>query len=154
MDRKLFGFAAVLAAIALMLFGGGYMIRSMPTAQAQSLGPAFTGGQMPLMFFSGLQNRRTTSPTTVYTVPAGKTFVMTGACLSQSYLTVTQDGADKWEPNSGISDYGSSDNNFLCSHARGQVPFPSGSVLGIAGTCPSCSSSNYAYAMQGYLISN
>ena len=154
MDRTLLGVAAVIAAVALLLFSGGYVVRSVPRAEAQDLGPVFSGGGMPLLFFSGTHNRRTTTPAAVYTVPAGKTFVMTAACLSQTYLAVTQDGAEKWEPGSGISDYSSTDVNYMCSAGNGQIPFPSGSVIGVTGTCSTCSSSNYAYSLQGYLVAN
>jgi hypothetical protein len=141
MDRTLLGVAAVLAAAALLVFSGGYLVRSVPQAEAQDLGPVFSGGGMPLLFFSGTHNRRTTTPSAVYTVPAGKTFVMTAACLSQTYLSV-------------ISDYSSTDVNYMCSAGNGQIPFASGSVVGVAGTCPSCSNSSYAYALQGYLVAN
>ena len=134
MHRTLPGLAAVLAASALLIFSGGYLLRSTPTAEAQSLGPVFTGGSMPLEFFSGTHSRANTTPTALFTVPAGKTFVMTAACLSQSYLAVTQDGVEKWEPNSGISDYSGTDVNYMCSMGNGQIPFPSGSVIGVAGT--------------------
>jgi hypothetical protein len=154
MDRTLLGVAAVLAAAALLVFSGGYLVRSVPQAEAQDLGPVFSGGGMPLLFFSGTHNRRTTTPSAVYTVPAGKTFVMTAACLSQTYLSVTEDGVEKWEPYSGISDYSSTDVNYMCSAGNGQIPFASGSVVGVAGTCPSCSNSSYAYALQGYLVAN
>lgn len=154
MHRTLLGIAAILAASALLVFSGGFLLRSTPTADAQSLGPVFTGGSMPLMFFSDSHARNNATPSAVYTVPAGKTFVMTAACMSQTYLSVTQDGVEKWDPGTGISDYYATDVNYLCSMGNGQIPFPSGSVIGVAGTCPTCSAYPYPYALQGYLVSN
>lgn len=154
MHRNLLGFAAILAATGLLLFGAGYLLRSTPSAQAQSLGPVFTGGTMPLLYFSGSVPQNQTSPSVVYTVPAGKTFVLTSACMNRSYLVVTDDGAEKWAPNLRLSEYNNSAPNLLCSQGNGQIPFTSGSEVGVAGTCAACSSSTRDYTIQGYLVSN
>ena len=151
MNRTLLGIAAVIAALALLVFSGAALLRSVAPAQAQDFGsPMVTGGSQPYLSFYGT-HRRNVGDSVKYTVPAGYTFVLTAACMSD-YITITQDGAYKFGEFTNMTESGTAQ-SLLCGSGAGRIPFPAGSTVGIIGTCPECSSSsNYEYFFQGHLI--
>jgi hypothetical protein len=72
MHKTLFGIAAIIFALAFALNG-------LPHAGAQPTGPSVTGGENPWLSWTGTVGPEASS--TVYTVPADRVFIVTGACF-------------------------------------------------------------------------
>ncbi len=77
MHKNLFGIAAI-------LFGLAALVLALPTSQAQDFGPVVTGSDNPWLSFSGYVSGQ--SATSVYTVPADRSFVLTGACTDSEQV--------------------------------------------------------------------
>jgi hypothetical protein len=86
MYRTLIGIAAIIAAT-------GYLLRSLPDAQAQSLGPVISQGEAPWISLTGRVEGGDTEA--LYTVPSDQVFVLTGACLSDSDADIYEDSTLK-----------------------------------------------------------
>lgn len=140
----LFGLAAVLAAT-------GYLLGSTPNARAQFTGPVVTGGEAPWVSVSGTT---TSADEVVYTVPADRTFILTGLCADNGSITngpvneVTSVTTPKirgmfltctWASNTPPFD------NFVVT-GRARIPFAGGS--GVQLQWPN----GTQYTVQGYLV--
>jgi|GEM_PF-1705199 len=82
---------ALIASVALLVLGVAALAAATGPARAQAVGPAFSGGDFPLLSWeSPLAYNQ--SPT-IYTVPAGKKLVLSTACTNSSSWQVTKNGA-------------------------------------------------------------
>lgn len=84
------GIAAIAVGIGVAAAGIGHLLRSVPSAHAEGIGPTVTGGVHPWVNLAG-QTDGVASDTLVYTVPADRIFVLTGGCVSGTFATLQQD---------------------------------------------------------------
>jgi hypothetical protein len=136
MYRILIGIAAIIAAT-------GYLLRSLPDAQAQSLGPVVSLGEAPWVSITGEVEQETTE--TIYTVPSDQVFVLTGACLDYSGSDIYEDSTLKIDAGSYAS-YCSSTHLGMLGQNTSHIVFAAGSEVII-----DAGNNTVEYLMQGYL---
>jgi len=134
-------FSAVAASIGLLSFGVAAAVGSFSRADAQGLGPEVTGGVQPYVSVSG--TTPTSGTNTVYTVPADRILVVTGAIFSTvadlyegSTLKVEGSSAAMLANSNTVA-------GGVLSSGNGHLVFNPGSTLVISGSA--------SYYIQGYL---
>jgi len=135
MYKNLFGIAAI-------LFGVAAISASLPHAQAYPTGPNVTGGQHPWVDFTGTVGPSAT--TTVYTVPSGRVFVLTGCKTSTNFTHI-----DLYEGTTPkvLGATGALGAGFI-KDGLGRITFGSGTEVRLKNNH---AYDTYAYTIQGYL---
>jgi hypothetical protein len=137
----------LIVSLAVFVFSVGYLLRSIPRAEASPAGPEVTGGTHPYKSFSGTTG---STATTVYTVPADRIFVLTGACVN--FLDIRQDSELKVKGSTTAtycsSSTGASAATGFLARGQGQIVFEPGTNLIIDS---SSGTQNTPYVLQGYL---
>ena len=136
MYRILIGIAAIIAAT-------GYLLRSLPDAQAQSLGPVVSLGEAPWLSFTGEVAEGVEE--TIYTVPTDQVFVLTGGCLDYANSDIYEDSTLKIEGGSNAI-YCSTTNSAMLGLNTSHIVFAAGSEV-IIDAGPG----HVEYFLQGYL---
>jgi hypothetical protein len=140
--------ALVVASFALLILSLAALAAATQPARAQSVGPAFSGGTFPLLSFAGTDVALNNPPTAIYTVPAGKKFVVRTFCLSSSSWHMGRNGATVgWNTLNRV--YG--DNEKLYCKGEGQFVYDAGDTLDIRTTTSSTSLSG-DYVIEGTLM--
>jgi len=136
MHRNLFGLAAVILSVSVL-------VHAMSPASAYPGGMEVTGGESPYVSFTGRIDPSTTS--TVYTIPADRVFVLTGAVANSNDVHLYESETMKVNGYSNVmSDDGQ--NGFL-TQGNGTVVFAGASALRVHND----SGSHRYYSIQGYL---
>ena len=134
MFRILMGACAVILSVAVL-------VHAVATAEAYPSGPEVTGGEAPWVSLAGSATAYTS--TTIYTVPADRQFIVTGAVMNQTTVHMYEDGTMKVNGYSRAMLEGNT--GFLAS-GRGRIAFAAGSNVVLQNE-----SSSAAYTIQGYL---
>ena len=134
-------FSAVAASIGLLSFGVAAAVGSFNRAEAQGLGPEVTGGVHPYVSISG--TTPSSGVNTIYTVPADRILVVTGAVFSTvadlyEGSTLKVEGASL-----AMLANANSVSGAVLSGGNGHLVFNPGSTLVISGSA--------SYYVQGYL---
>ena len=139
---------ALIASVALLILSLAAFAAATSPARAQSLGPAFSGGDFPLLSWSGT-NQAYNQSITLYTVPAGKKLVVRTFCMNSSNWRMGRNGTVIMDFN--MTEYPSNDDSqgLFCS-GRGQAVFDAGDVLSIE-TNSTSTSTGAAYHVEGQL---
>ncbi len=141
---------ALLFAVAAVIAATGYLLQTTPAANAQFTGPVVTGGEAPWVSVAGTT---TTDNEIVYTVPADRTFVLTGLCADQGSSTngpVYEVGSVTTPKIRGMwltCTYGVNDprfDNFVVT-GRARIPFAPGTGVQLGW------GNGTQYTLQGYL---
>jgi hypothetical protein len=134
MHKNLFGLAAI-------LFGVAAISASLPHAQAYPTGPNVTGGQHPWVDFAGALGPYAT--TTVYTVPSGRVFVLTGFKSNAGNIVDIYEGTTL-----KVHGYSGALGDSLIGGGRGRITFGSETEVRLKNNH---SGDTYMYTIQGYL---
>ena len=133
-------FSAVAASLGVLALGVAALTGSFNKAEARGLGPEVTGGSHPYVSFTGLTSAAITP---IYTVPANRILVVTGAVMSGT-ANLLQGSTVKVRGNS-FAMYGPQMNpgGAMLTQGNGHVVFDPGSVVQIEGI--------NSYYIEGYL---
>ena len=133
----------LITSIALLVLAFGYLLRSMPSAQALPEGPQVTGGSHPYLTFSGTTSLGSNP---IYTVPNDRIFVVTGACASNNQTSLHEDATLKARGSSNVMFCQSTGTpgGFL-AQGTAHIAFNPGTAVVLEST------SSAAYVVQGYL---
>jgi len=138
---------ALIASLALLIFSFAALAAATGPARAQDLGPAFSGGDFPKLSFSA-QGVPLNAPPTVYTVPAGKKFVVHTFCHSPSQWYMVDSGTPTvWNSLTRLL------TNYppLYCTGDGNYVFDAGDVVAFGSSSTSASASGH-YLIEGTLM--
>lgn len=128
--------------IALVVFAFGYLLRSVPAAQALPEGPDVTGGTNPYLSFTGA----TSTSVDLYTVPNDRIFVLTGACTSNNNANLRESSTIKvYAQSSAMFCSTTGTTGGFLARGQGHLVFAPGNTVGIE------TATSVVYTLQGYL---
>ena len=141
-------FALVVSSLALLILSVAALAAATQPARAQNLGPAFSGGDFPLISLEGSQVTVNAPPSVLYTVPAGKRLVVKTLCFTPSQWWVQIDGNElAWN---SLFRMNTNYPGLYCSGEGNYVVGP-GQSIGFDTVTTSTSQSGY-YVFEGVLM--
>jgi len=140
----------LIASVALLVFSFAALAAVTGPARAQDLGPAFSGGDFPLLSFSA-HSVAYNSPPTLYTVPSGKKLVVNTFCLSTTSWSLGVNGSSAVDPVMTRQALNDDSQPLFCS-GSGSYVLDAGDVLSVRTTSTS-SSAGGSYYVEARLVS-
>ncbi len=123
-------------------------------AQASPSGPSSIGGAHPWLDFTGTAAPFTT--TTVYTVPAGRVFIVTGLCATvgtsgntSNHVDLLEDSTDKYLGDTQA--HSCTTTPYGLGLGKGHIPFAAGADVVIKHWPTSVNDPDANYYIEGYL---
>ena len=116
MHKQIFSVAALVAAI-------GYFVGSLSAANASFSGPMITGGASPWVSFAGDWTLAGGDSVTLYTVPADRALVITGARLASPHVDLYEGDTKR------IDGYSDAMLSGFLAHGNGHISFAPGSEV-------------------------
>jgi len=138
---------ALIASAALLILSLAALAAATPSARAQDLGPALSGGAFPLLSW-GAVSIPYNAPPTLYTVPAGKKMLLRTFCTMSGTWHMRVNGVQIVPASMTTHD---GDFAPLLCDGRGQLVLEPGDVLSIGSSSSSTSTGGQYYA-EGTLV--
>jgi hypothetical protein len=141
-------FALVVGALAALILSVAALAAATQPARAQNLGPAFSGGDFPLL--SWYSNANCSQDTTLYTVPAGKKLVVRNFCVNTTSWRLAVNGTQRVDTT--LTSYPGNDDAWpsFCTGSA-QLVLEPGDVLSVDSNTTSTSSA-CRYAVEATLM--